>query len=105
MDKITQSVIETALAPATTKAQLNSALACLTGKTPEQSASLEEIVTRRETARLLKKHPGRIDQLAKRGYLQRVRVPGGKRSMGYTLASVRAVLEGRAELAGKEGQQ
>jgi hypothetical protein len=102
MNKITQALIEAALAPSTTQSQLDNAFACLTGKPLERSASLPELVTRTEAARLLKKSPRRCDQLAREGYLQRVSSPGGIRAMGYSLASVRAVLEGKADRHGKE---
>ena len=104
MNNGTRAIISAALAADTsvTPQQKEIVFACLTGKPLERSASLPEIVSRREVARLLGKTVKRVDQIASAGYLKRVPVPGSRRALGYTEESVRAVLEGRAEQAGQE---
>ena len=72
------------------------ALALLAGEPIEQRPSLPAIVSRGEAARLIGRTRKRIDQIASAGFLTRVPVPGSKRALGFSEASVRALLEGRA---------
>lgn len=54
------------------------------------STALDAVITRQEAARLFKVKPNTIDYHARLGRLQRVKIPGSSRAVGFTRASVEA---------------
>lgn len=65
--------------------------------TPAQLVNaLPRVVKRNEASKILGLGLKRIDQLARAGTLKRVTIPGCKRSIGFSEASIRAITEGGA---------
>ena len=58
--------------------------------------AIPRVIRRKEVATLLGVSQKRVDQIAGAGGLIRVHSPGAKRAMGFSEASVRALVEGRA---------
>jgi len=58
--------------------------------------AIPRVIRRKEVASLLGVSEKRVDQICNGGGLTRVRSPGASRAMGFSEASVRALVEGRA---------
>ncbi|HNS81268.1 MAG TPA: hypothetical protein PKM67_07410 [Kiritimatiellia bacterium] len=69
--------------------------ALLKDLTPAQPTE-QRLVRRREAARLLACSVRTIDHYVEKGLLRRVSVPGLSRAIGFRLADVQAVIDGRA---------
>lgn len=81
--------------PSISREQQKAILATAT-QTQRETAPIGRVIRREEAARILGFSAKRCDQLANIGALKRVTVPGVKRSIGFTEASVRAIAEGGA---------
>jgi hypothetical protein len=64
--------------------------------TPNAAAHIGRSIRREEAGRLLGMSAKRVDQLARKGILRRVMVPGTTRSIGISESSIRAITEGSA---------
>ena len=83
--------------PTVTKGQARGILRTAEGKgNAPQSTQIGRILTAGEVAALAHKSTRTVRAWAKRGYLEAIRLPGRKDATGYTEASVRALVEGRA---------
>lgn len=76
-------------------AVMESALALLDNKTPEQ-APADRLLRRGEVARRLGCTPRTIDALGRSGALKRVTLPGRKRGAGFSELAVAALVAGKA---------
>lgn len=58
--------------------------------------TLPRVISRPEVAELLGVSRTRVDQLARRGAIEKIMVKGISRAIGFSEASVRSLCEGRA---------
>lgn len=58
--------------------------------TSTNPARIGQIITRADVARIFHKSPKTIDYHARNGRLQRVKIPGSSRAVGFTRESVEA---------------
>ena len=86
--------------PSVTKAQIDAALDALAGNTAAGiavSVPTDRVVNRRQAAELLNCRPHTISDYVRRGLIRPIRAGKmGKLSLGYSLESIRALMEGRA---------
>jgi hypothetical protein len=62
-------------------------------ETPAHAVNMQRVIKRNEASQLLGLGLKRVDQLARAGVLTRVTLPGCKRSIGFSEASLRAITE------------
>lgn len=80
------------------KVQIKTALSVLASAANAKAIEIPDRILRRpEVAKLLGVSVKRIDQLAQRGILSRVVLPGTSRAIGYREADIRAITERRRD--------
>lgn len=80
--------------PSIDKNQVKAAVSVLESKSNAKAYDTPDRILRRpEVARLLGVSVKRIDQLALRGLLRRITIPGTSRAIGYSEESIRAITE------------
>lgn len=60
---------------------------------PAHAVNMQRVIKRNEASQLLGLGLKRVDQLARAGVLARVTLPGCKRAIGFSEASLRAITE------------
>lgn len=78
--------------PSVTPEQKKAMLQAATDATA-QSIIMQRVIKRKEASTILGLGLKRVDQLARAGKLVRVTIPGCKRSIGFSEASLRAITE------------
>ena len=86
--------------PSVTKEQLDAALDALAGNTAAGLVApipTDRVVTRRQAAEILGVKPHTVSDYCRRGWIRPIRLGAkGKLAVGYSLQSIRKLVEGRA---------
>ncbi len=86
--------------PSVTKEQLDAALDALAGNTAAGLVApvpIDRVVNRKQAAEILNIKPHTVSDYCKRGWIRPIRLGAkGKLAVGYSLESIRTLMEGRA---------